>query len=325
MKRKGAIITGVFAAVLAVTAACGSSGSSGSGGSGSYNLAFVPGVLGDPFYVTMQCAVQDEAKKLGATVSVHGPQKFDPTLQTPVLQSVVASKPDALLIAPTDVSAMQQPIQQAVSNNIKVVLVDTTLKDPSIAVSAISSDNTGGGKAAFDAIKQLAPSGGKVLVVSVTPGVSTTDARTQGFEDAVKAASTYTDLGVQYDNDDPAKAAQITTSELQAHPDIVGIFATNLFSAEGAATGVRQAGKQGTVKIVGFDAGPDQIKDLQADTVQALVAQQPGVIGKDAVDQAVASLKGQSVTKKIGTEFTVLTKDNLNTAAGQAAIYKSSC
>ena len=329
MKRKGAIITGVFAAVLAVTAACGSGGSSGSSGSGgsgsSYNLAFVPGVLGDPFYVTMQCSIQDEAKKLGATVSVHGPQKFDPTLQTPILQSVIASKPDALLIAPTDVSALQQPIQQAVSNNIKVVLVDTTLKDPSVAVSAISSDNTGGGKAAFAAIKQLAPGGGKVLVVSVTPGVSTTDARTQGFEDAAKSDSTYTDLGVQYDNDDPAKAAQITTAELQAHPDIIGIFATNLFSAEGAATGVRQAGKQGKVKIVGFDAGPDQVKDLQADTVQALVAQQPGVIGKDAVDQAVASLKGQPVTKKIGTEFTVLTKDNLSSPAGQAAVYKSSC
>jgi ribose transport system substrate-binding protein len=332
MKRKGAIITGVFAAVLAVTTACGSSGSGGSSGSsgsggsgGSYKLAFVPGVLGDPFYVTMQCSIQSEAKALGVSVTVNGPSKFDPTLQTPVLQSVVASKPDALLIAPTDVSAMQQPIQQAVSNNIKVVLVDTTLKDPSLAVSAISSDNLGGGKAAFGAIKQLAPSGGKVLVVSVTPGVSTTDARTQGFEDAVKADSSYTDLGVQYDNDDASKAAQIVTSELQAHPDIVGIFATNLFSAEGAATGVRQAGKQGQVKIVGFDAGPDQIKDLQADTVQALVAQQPGVIGKDAVDQAVASLKGQPVTKKIGTEFTVLTKDNLTSPAGQAAVYKSGC
>lgn len=325
MKRKGAIITGVFAAVLAVTAACGSGSPSGSGSSSSYKLAFVPGVIGDPFYVTMQCSIQTEAKNLGATVSVNGPQKFDPTLQTPVLQSVIASKPDALLIAPTDVSAMQQPIQQAVRNNIKTVLVDTTLKDPSIAVSAISSDNLGGGKAAFDAIKQLAPSGGKVLVVSVTPGISTTDDRTKGFQDAVQADPAYTYLGVQYDNDDASKAAQIVTAELQAHPDIVGIFATNLFSGEGAATGVRQAGKQGQVKIVGFDAGPDQIKDLNTNTVQALVAQQPGVIGKDAVDQAVAALKGQPVTKKIGTEFTVLTKANLNTPAGQAAVYKSSC
>ena len=104
----------------------------------NYNLQFVQGVSGDQFYITMQCAIQAEAKTLNATVNVQGPQKFDPTLQTPIVQSVVSTKPDALLIAPTDVSAMQQPIAQAQKAGIKVVLVDTTLKDPSVAVSAIS-------------------------------------------------------------------------------------------------------------------------------------------------------------------------------------------
>src|SRR3712207_7214171 len=41
--------------------------------------------------------------------------------------------------------------------------------------SQIASDNVGGGKAAFDAIKQLAPEGGKVMIMSVDPGISTTD------------------------------------------------------------------------------------------------------------------------------------------------------
>ena len=160
------------------------------------------------------------------------------------------------------------------------MLVDTTLEDPSIASSAIASDNLGGGKAAFEAIKQLAPQGGKVLVVSVQPGISTTDARAKGFQDAVAADPKYTDLGVQYSQNEPQKAAQIVTAALQKDPDIVGIFAANLFSAEGAATGVRQANKQDQVKIVGFDAGPDQVKALRDGTVQALVAQQPGKIGQ---------------------------------------------
>jgi ribose transport system substrate-binding protein len=326
MKRKGAIIAGLLALALGLTA-CGSSNSpaGGAAGSGPLKLAFVQGVIGDAFYVTMQCGIQEEAAKLGATVTTNGPQKFDPSMQTPVLQSVIASAPNAILIAPTDVSAMQQPIQQAIQQNIKVVLVDTTLKDPSIAVSAIASDNLGGGKAAFDAIKQLAPQGGKVLVVSVQPGISTTDDRAKGFQDAVKANPAYQDLGVQYSNNDPQKAAQIVNAALQANPDIVGVFATNLFSAEGSATGIRQAGKQGVVKVVGFDAGPDQIKALQAGTVQALVAQQPALIGRDGVQQAVAALKGQPVTKSIGTGFTVLTQANLNTPEGQAAVYKSSC
>jgi ribose transport system substrate-binding protein len=319
------------AAVLAIlaAAACSSSNTSSSSGgtkkNGPYTISFVQGVAGDAFYITMQCAIQTEAKSLNATVKVQGPQKFDPTLQTPIVQSVVSTKPDALLIAPTDVSAMQQPIAQAQKAGIKVVLVDTTLKDPSVAVSAISSDNLGGGKAAFDAIKQLVPGGGKVLLVSVQPGISTTDDRAKGFQQAVTADSSFKDLGIQYDQDDPQKAAQIVSAALQKDPDIVGIFATNLFSAEGAATGIRQAGKQNQVKIVGFDAGPDQVKALKDGTVQALVAQQPGTIGKDGVDQAIASLKGESVTANIKTEFTILTKDNIDSSAGLAAAYKSSC
>src|SRR3954451_6369775 len=180
----------------------------------------------------MQCAIQDEAKSLNATVNVQGPQKFDPTLQTPIVQSVVSTKPDALLIAPTDVSAMQHPIAQAQKAGIKVVLVDTTLKDPSVAVSAISSDNLGGGKAAFDAITKLAPQGGKVMVMSVDPGISTTDARAKGFEDAVKANPKYQYLGIQYPHTDPATAAILISPALQKQPDIVGVFAANLFSAE---------------------------------------------------------------------------------------------
>lgn len=322
MTRRKTVVAMAAASALFL-AACGSG--SGSSADGSYKLAFVQGVTGDAFYITMGCAVQEEAKKQGATVDIQGPQKFDPTLQTPVLQSVISSRPDAILIAPTDVSAMQRPIQQATQQNIKVVLVDTTLEDPSIASSAIASDNVGGGKAAFDAIKQLAPQGGKVLVVSVQPGISTTDARAKGFQDAVAADPKYTDLGVQYSQNEPQKAAQIVTAALQKDPDIVGIFAANLFSAEGAATGVRQANKQDQVKIVGFDAGPDQVKALRDGTVQALVAQQPGKIGQVGVQQAIKALKGESTEKDVQTGFTIVTKDNVDTPEGQAALYKSSC
>jgi len=290
----------------------------------NYNLTFVQGVAGDEFYISMQCGIEAEAAKLGVTVRTQGPQKFDPTLQRPIVDSVVASKPDAILIAPTDVSAMQSPLQAAARAGINVVLVDTTVKDPSFATSQIASDNVGGGKAAFDAIKQLAPEGGKVMIMSVDPGISTTDARAKGFEDAVKADSKFTYLGIQYSHNDPATASNLISSALQKDPDIVGVFAANLFSAEGTATGVRQAGKQNQVKIVGFDAGPNQVKALKAGTVQALVAQQPAAIGQYGVDAAVAKLEGQQPPAMVQTGFSVITRDNVD-GEGAQAIYKSSC
>jgi ribose transport system substrate-binding protein len=342
MKRSLVRPTAGAAAVLllALTAACSSSSSSStaSGGSTStsttggstsgksYKMTFIQGVAGDGFYVTMGCGIQAEAKKIGnITVNIQGPSQFDATLQNPIIESVTAAKPDAILIAPNDVSASRPPIAAAMAAGIKVVLVDTTLTDPSGAVSQIASDNLAGGGYAFRAIQQLVPGGGQVLVVNVKPGVSTTDQRTQGFATAAKADPKFKYVGVQYDQDSASVAAQVTLAALQKNPGIVGIFAANLFSAEGAATGVRQAGKSGQVKIVGFDAEPDEITALQQGTVQALIAQSPYVIGTNAVDQAVAALQGKPTTPKIGTKFTIITKDNLNTAASQAAIYKTSC
>lgn len=214
-----------------------------------YNVAFIQGVAGDEFYITMQCGIEAEAAKLGVTVNTQGAQKFDPTLQTPILDSVVASKPDAILIAPTDVTAMQKPLENAAAAGIKVVMVDTTTEDPSFAVSQVSSDNEGGGAAAFKAIKDKNPKGGKVLVISTDPGISTVDARVKGFETAVGQDSTFEYLGVQYSHNDPATAAQLVTAALQKDPDIVGIFATNIFSAEGSSTGVKQAGKSDQMTI----------------------------------------------------------------------------
>ena len=347
MNRSSAMASASVAAVLALAAAgCSSSkpqasSTGASGGSASpaatatsveapakankgYKLSFIQGVAGDEFYISMQCGAQAEASKLGVTVNTQGPQKFDPTLQKPILDSVAASKPDAIMIAPTDVTAMQTPLSAAAAQGTKVVLVDTTVKDPSFASSAIASDNEGGGRAAFEALKRLNPSGGKVMVMSVDPGISTTDARAKGFEEAVKADPKFTYVGVQYSHNDPATAAQLTSAALQKDPDLVGIFAGNLFAAEGSATGLRQAGKQGKVTIVGFDAGPNQVKALKEGTVQALVAQQPATIGKYGVDAAVAALNGTAVPKQVQTGFTVITKDNVNGSAA-GAVYKSKC
>src|ERR1700733_11334507 len=106
----------------------------------NYKVTFIQGVEGDPFYITMQCGIQAEAAKLGVTVNTQGPQKFDPTLQKPIFDSAVNAKPDAILIAPTDVKAMQAPLAAAAAAGTKIVLVDTTTEDPSYAVSAIASD-----------------------------------------------------------------------------------------------------------------------------------------------------------------------------------------
>lgn len=299
-------------------------GSNVSDGDSTASIAFIQGVIGDNFYISMECGVRAAAEELGADVSVQGPQKWDPALQQPILASVTATKPDAILIAPNDVSAMQRPIDEAAKDS-KVVLVDTTVEDPSSAVSEISSDNHGGGAAAFAALQELLPDGGKVLVIDNQPGISTTDARVAGFEEAASQDPAFEYIGVQFAKNQPAEAANIVTATLAAHPDLKGVFATNLFSAEGAATGIQQAGAVGQVQVVGFDAGPAQVAALQDGTVQAIIAQQPFDIGYQGVEQALAALNGDPTEAKIQTGFSIVTLDNLETDEGQQALYASEC
>jgi ribose transport system substrate-binding protein len=319
-----------LAALALALAACGGDEGGGGGGAGGaerqYKLTLIQGVKGDQFYVTMQCGAQEAAQAAGATLEVAAPDEFDASLQAPVVNAVVAKKPDAILVAPTDTKAMIPSLTQAKAAGIKLVFVDTTTENGAeLAESEIASDNEEGGREAARALAELTGGKGSVFVVNVKPGISTTDARAKGFEEEIKKTPGLKYVGQEYSNDKPEIAAAKTTAALAAHPDLVGIFGTNLFSAEGAATGLRSAGASEKVKVVGFDAGPKQVEDLEQGIVQALIAQKPADIGKAGVEQAIAALKGEPVQKKIDTGFVVVTKENMSNPDVQPFLYKSSC
>ncbi len=288
-------------------------------------ITLMVGVKGDPFYVSMQCGAQEAATAAGVSLDVQGPDKFDATLQNPMLDAVAASKPDALLVAPNDRVASAGPLKNIQDSGTKIVLVDTIVDDPSIGVSRIATDNELGGEKAAEAMAELGvASGAKVLVISTDPGVSSVDARVAGFGKKAAELGYVLVSDTQYSHDNASTAAQVVTAALAADPDLQGVFATNLFTAQGVATGVKQAGATG-VKVVGFDAGPDQIKQLQAGDVQALVAQEPYAIGLQGVQQAVMALNGVATTPEIQTESIVVTQANMADPNVSKYIYKSDC
>jgi ABC-type sugar transport system substrate-binding protein len=316
-------------------AACSSSGSSspkssssGSASSGlaKNNLELIVGTKSDDFYITMECGAEAEAKKLGAKLTVNGPADFSVSEQAPILNSVAASKPDALMVAPTDAKALDPELNRIQSAGTKIIFVDTSSSDASLGVSRISTDNVGGGKVAADNLGQQIGGKGTIAVINVNPGISTTDARIQGFQAEMKAKYPNVKvLATQYDNDSAATAASQVSSDISAHPDLAGVFATNVLSAQGAATGVQHAGKTGKVKVATFDAEPQQITFLKANTIQLAVAQDPYLEGQDAVQQALNAANGKAVTKTIGTPLTAITRSNVNSPSVQKYIYKSSC
>ena len=110
-------------------------------------MTLIAGVKGDEFYITMNCGAQAEAKKLGVTPGLPGPGRVRrrPSRRRSSTRSRRRSR-TRCSIAPTDTKALFAPIKQLADAGSKVVLVDTTLDQPDMAVSQISSDNEGGGK-----------------------------------------------------------------------------------------------------------------------------------------------------------------------------------
>jgi len=123
MRNNRVALTGAAFLMASVLAACSSGDSSPSddapkGSSDADNSApvtdpeitFIQGVIGDNFYISMECGARDASKELGVDITVQGGQKWDAAIQQPLLSSVTATNPDAILIAPNDVSALQRQL-----------------------------------------------------------------------------------------------------------------------------------------------------------------------------------------------------------------------
>jgi ribose transport system substrate-binding protein len=319
-----------FVAAVVMLTACGT-GQVGEDGAdqgtdaNNKRLALVPGVTNEPFYISMQCGAEAQAKSLGYTVDTNAPQKFDAVLQEPIVTGLGADKPAALLVAPTDDVAMTEPIKQVKDLGVKIVEVDTSLKDRSVAVSTITSNNEEGGRLAAKTLADLAGGkSGSVLVLDTIAGTSTTNARATGFFDELKKYPNLKPAGeAQFTQNEPDQAASKVTAALASTPDLIGIFATNLNTGEGAATGLRNANKTGAVNLVGFDASPSEVDGLRSGDFQALIAQDPATIGKEGVKQAVAALKGETVKRDIEAPLVAITKDNMDD--NEKYFYKTSC
>jgi ribose transport system substrate-binding protein len=185
-----------------------------------------------------------------------------------------------------------------------------------------------GGRLAARGLAEAIGGAGKVWVVNVRPGISTTDQREEGFADAL--ANEFPDiqyLGQEYCEDDSNIAAQLTSARLQSDPDLSGIFGTNLFAAQGAAAALRQQSLQGKVKMVGFDAGPTQVQDLKSEVVDLLIAQHPGDIGEVAVQLLFDFLSTGSppVPKELVTGATIVTRDNVDDPDVARYLYVADC
>ena len=286
-----------------------------------YNIALVPGLTTDAFYITMQKGAQAAADALGVELVFQGAPDFNPVTQVPVLDAVIARAPDAILIAPTDTTQLIEPLRKAHDAGIAVITVDTFIGtgiyqtgagDADFPLAYIASDNVLGGRMAARALANAIGGEGKVFVSNVKPGISTTDQREAGFKaEMAENFPKVTVLETQFNDNDANKAASQLQGVFARDADLKGVFGANLFSALGAGTGVQQAGQTGNIKVVAFDAPGSIVDNINSGLVDVAIAQHPAEIGYYGVVSAYAHLTGNSIPVSIGTGFTIMDKSNI--------------
>ncbi|WP_158938928.1 sugar ABC transporter substrate-binding protein [Burkholderia sp. S171] len=282
-------------------------------------VALVMKSLANEFFLTMETGAKDyqahNASKF-TLISNGIKDETDTANQIRIVEQMIVSKVDALVIAPADSKALVPVIKKAVDAGIIVVNIDNqldpeVLKSKDLNVPFVGPDNAKGAKLVGDYLAKKLKSGDEVGIIE---GVSTTtnaQQRTAGFKEAMQAGGMKV-VALQSGDWEIDKGNAVASQILNANPNIKALLCGNDNMALGAVAAVRAAGKAGKVQVVGYD-NINAIKPMLADgrvlaTADQYAAKQ-AVFGIDTALKALSAHQKQSqLSSVVETPVNLVTK-----------------
>ncbi|WP_397428376.1 ribose ABC transporter substrate-binding protein RbsB [Priestia flexa] len=259
--------------------------------------------LNNPFFVSLKNGVVKEAKKQGIEVIVVDAQN-DSAKQINDVEDLLQQGVTALLINPTDSSAISTAVQSANGIGVPVVTLDRSSEKGKVE-ALVASDNVKGGQMAAEYVVKTLGKNAKVAELEGVPGASATRERGSGFHNI---ADEQLDVVAKQSADfDRTKGLTVMENVLQGNPDIQAVFAHNDEMALGAIEAITSSGKD--IAVIGFDGNEDALKAVESGALTATVAQQPELIGELAVKAAKDVLQGKKVEEKISAPLKLVTKE----------------
>lgn len=255
--------------------------------------------LTNPFFKLIANIMQEEAAKYGyEVVALSGDQ--DAAKQNNQLADFVAQEYDAIFLNPVDSKSAGEGVKKAYSAGIPVFTFDVQVNDAEakeLIVSHIGSDNYQGGRLAGKSMMEVTGDRGKIAILSL-PRVTSCILRVDGFKDYLNENNSslqiVTELSGEGNRND---GYTVTTDILQAHPDIIGIFAINDPSALGAYAAVVKAEKLDQITIVGFDASPAGKQAVHEKKLYDTPQQFPRKMATGTVQAFIKYLEGEDLPK----------------------------
>lgn len=262
------------------------------------------------FYQDMVEAMKEEAPKHNISLRLQFAE-FDSRRQNDQIETFIAQRVDAILIAPTDSSGVAPVIAEARAKGIPVFTTDIAAHGADV-VSHIASDNERGGQILAAYLAERLGGKGKVVIID-HPSVASVQDRTRGFEQELAKHPEMRIVQRVPGEGQRDKALRAAQDILQAHPDLDAIFGINDDSALGALAAVEAAGLQDRIVIVGFDGTPEASAAIAAGkALKADAVQYPDAIGRKNIEIIAAHLRGEAVPAIAPVDVGLIDQQSLN-------------
>jgi ribose transport system substrate-binding protein len=270
MNRRDFLKRGGIASAAAMLAANGVNLAKAQDAQTYYMVSFLSGIS---FWKDAYRGMQDAAEWLGVEAIYTGEEEFDVTGEVRVLEEVIGTEPDGVLVTVIQADALQPTIDSAIDSGLPVVTFDSD-SPLSKRHSFLGTGNYASGVMAARYIGPLA-AGGQAAVITV-PSQNNLALRTQGFIDTINAEFPDVVTGDTFivDNQNASEtAASGLAALLQAEPGIKGVFSSNAQAAIGAASALREAGMTESVAHIGFDFDAGTLDLIDSGELGATLAQ----------------------------------------------------
>ena len=300
--------------VMSLLTGCGGAGSSGD--DGKVKVGYVINNLNDTFQTLVLETAQNYAKENNIELLVENSEE-DTIKQQDVSNSLIQKGVKALIVVPTDTSAMDPITKAAQEAGIPIAYVNRNPfagKEDSMPenVYYVGADEKSGGIMQMEYIGDLLGGQGGVAVLMGILGNEGALKRTEGVKEAMAEKFPNMELlAAETGNWQRDQGLTLTENYITTYGDkLKAVIANNDEMALGAIQALKSAGKLDQVKVIGLDAISDALNSIEAGELSATVFQDPAQ-GSAALEILDKVLKGEKQEEKVTyIPFKLVTKDN---------------
>jgi ribose transport system substrate-binding protein len=282
-------------------------------------IAVIPKGTTHEFWKLVHAGAVKAARELDVDVIWKGPMKEDDReAQIKVVEDFITRGVSGIVLAPLDDTALRAPVRDAVKSGIPVVIIDSGLKSED-QTSFVATDNYKGGVMGGEHLAGLIRGEGKGVMLRYQEGSASTQNRERGFLDAVaKHPGIEVKSANQYGGATTETSYRASENLLALYKTgdgaiaVNGIFCPNESTAFGMLRALQDGGLAGKVRFVGFDSSAKLIEAMQNKQIDALVLQNPMLMGYLGVKTMVKHLHGEPVEKRVDTGVSLVTPANMD-------------